>query len=300
MKKFKKIMSMAFALFAFCFLFTNVITVHAEEKKPGKVYVEPVLNAKGKWKDTTKMRILTDEMDSFEVEYGVADSIKNLKVNKKGLTAAVTYSYSGNMDYEDRGYSRISLYSTKPGKYTVSFNVVDAAGKSLGKKKMIIQVVHTTALIKKATFGKQTIVSHAVSYKNGAKKTVNKYTEKVTGSAGKLKITANSQYKITGLIVRYVDKNGKYVYKKINNGGNLTLSKTYGSVSRSTSGSSRSSKKYTDIWISYKDTFTGDTCKCSVVKNRGIKEVKRVYKTKLTGISRVQYSPYQDISLWQY
>lgn len=45
------------------------------------------------------------------------------------------------------------------------------------------------------------------------------------GASGKFKITANSQYKITGIIAVSVDKNGKYTYKKFKNGKKLTLSK---------------------------------------------------------------------------
>ena len=301
MRRFTKMMSVAFTLLAFCFLFGNVVTVNAAEKTPGKVYVEPVKTVKGKWVDTKKMRVVTDGTKTFDVEYAAGDSIKNLKVNKKGLTAAVTYTYSDSQEWEEAmGYSRITLYGTKPGTYTVSFTVVDINGKSRGKKKMTVQVVNSDSVTKKVTFGSQTVISDTVTYKNGTKKEVYKSNTKVKGSSGKLKVTPDSQYKITGLIVCYVDKNGKEVYKKVGNGANITLSKTYGYVSTSTGASNRSDKKLTYVWISYKDTFTGDTCKCSITKARGVKEVKRVCKNKLTGRTTVSYDAYANFGLWQY
>lgn len=300
MKSFKKIMSIAFTLIAFCFLFANVITVNAEEKTPGKVYVAPYQTVKGKWKDTTKMRVVTDQFAEFTVEYGEGDSIKNLKVNKKGLSAAVTYSYNEDRDYKDYGYSNITLYSTKPGKYKVSFNVVGADGKTVAKKSVTVQVVHSTELIKKATFGSQTVLANSVSLKNGTKKTTYKENRKVKGSSGKLKISPNSQYKITGMVVVSLDKNGKEVYKKIKNGGTVNLSKAYASLYRTPTYKSQSGKKWTYVYVSYKDTFFGNTCTYSISKSRGVKEVKCVYKNKLTGSISISYNPGSNFSLWQY
>lgn len=306
MKSFKKIMSTAFTLIAFCFLFANVMTVSAEEKIPGKVYVDPYWTVKDKLKNTTKLRVVTEQFHEFKVEYGAGDKIKNLKVNKKGMSAAVTYSRSENSAAEDYGYSEITLYATKPGKYKVSFNVVGADGKKVAKKSVTVQAVNGSGVIKKVTFGKQTVLEKSATLKNGTKKTVYKENFKVKGSSGKMKVTPNSQYKITGMVVVSLDKNGKEVYKKIKNGGTVTLSKEYDSLRRTSTYKETSGKKWTYIYISYKDTFFGDTCTYSVSKRRGVKEVKRVYKDKLTGWSSVSYYQAEDhedeasFSLWQY
>lgn len=300
MKSYKKIMSIAFTLLAFCFLFANVITVSAEEKVPGKVYVAPYWTVKGKLKDTTKLRVVTDEFHEFKVEYGAGDTIKNLKVNKKGMSAAVTYSRSENSEQKDYGYAEITLHATKPGKYKVSFNVVDLDGKTVAKKSVTVQAVHSSAVIKKATFGKQTVLEQSATLKNGTKKKIYKENFKVKGSSGKMKVTPNSQYKITGIVVVSLDKDGKEVYKKIKNGGTVNLSKAYAYLYKTPDYKSASSKKWTYVYVSYKDTFFGHTCTYSISKSRGLKEVKKVYKNKITGSSSVSYNPNADVSLWQY
>lgn len=300
MKSLKTILSSVFAMLAVCFLFANVMMVQAEERVDGKVYVAPYENVKGKLKDTTKLRVLTDEFKSIRIHHGAGDKIQKLKVNKKGLSAAVTTYSSDNITSRDYGYSYLEFYGTKPGKYKVSFSVVGVDGKTVAKKSITVQVVHSNATFKKISFGSQVVQLNTVTFKNGTKKIVNKSNTKVKGSSGVLRVTPNSQYKVTGIIVEYVDKNGKLVYKKIKNGGTVTLSKTYSRIEKSTTSYSRSSKKYTTLYISYKDTFFGDTCKYSIVKNRGRKEVKRVYKNAQTGRTEVSYSQYSSVDLWQY
>lgn len=305
MKRIKSFMLCIMTVMTFCLLLSNVLTVSAAtEKKEGEVYVEAYYDVKGNVQNTKKMRIGTMDMYSFEVEYGKGDKITNLKVKKKGgMTAKVTYSRE--YAYSDYGYSDISMYATKAGTYTVSFDVVDSQNKKLKSCSVKVQAVNSWEPIKKAVFGKKTVKTNTGSIKKGTLKTSSKTATKVSGKSGKIKVTPNSQYKITGLVVVAVDKNGKYTYKKIKNGKNITLSKTYENVYRYASDdgySSRSAKKYTYIYVSYKDKFFGDTRTYSISKARGRKEVKCVEKNKVTGRKTTSYSrcPSADITLWQY
>ena len=305
MKRIKRIMTTAFTLFAFCFLFANVVTVNAETSlTDGKVYVNYDYDVKGNVIQVKKMRIETfsEDVDSFGVRHAAGDKVTNIKVNKKGLEAKVidTSSY----EYSNYGYSYIGVYATKPGTYKVSFDVVDQNNKKRGHYTMQVQAVNSGSVIKKATFGKQTVVSNSASIKKGVKKTSSKGQTKVSGTSGKLKITANSQYKITGIVVVSVDKNGKYSYKKIKNGKKIALSKKYEESSSDAyyGTSSHTNKKYTYVYVSYKDKFLGHSLTYSITSARGRKEVKRVYKNGITGYKSTTYSrrPSATFELWQY
>lgn len=302
MKRIKSIMMCALSVLAFCFLFSGVQTVCAADYVDGKIYVNPVTDAKGNYKDCKKIRIETysDSASRFYVRYGSGDKIANLKVNKKGLSAVISDTHNGS----DYGYSYISLYAEKPTTYKVSFDVLNSQNKKRGHYTVQVQAVNSDAVIKKAVFGKQTIQLNSATIKKGVKKTSWKSASKVSGKSGKLKITPNSQYKITGIVVVSVNKNGQYVYKKFKNGKKLTLSQNYDSTSTSAySGTKKHSfKKYTRIYVSYKDKFLGDSVTYSVTKARGIKEVKCVRKYAATGRKTTSYErcPGATISLWQY
>lgn len=112
----------------------------------------------------------------------------------------------------------------------------------------------------------------------------------------------NSQYKLKSIIVVSTDKNGKYTYKKVKNGGNINLSKALEYNSKDTSGYyEKGSKKYTYICLSYKDKFLGDTVTCTISKSRGIKEIKYVRKNGQTGSKSVSFNRTRsDLILWQY
>lgn len=303
MKNFKKIMMSAFTVLTFCFLFANVQIVNAETSPvDGNIYINLGYDVKGNVKQQKKIRVVTYSADStvFDVRYGSGDKISNLKVNKKGLEAKVT----STVNYSSYGYSYISLYATKPATYKVSFDVVNSKNVKRGHYTVQVQAVNSNSIIKKATFGKQTVVSNAASIKKGVKTNSSKYSTKVKGSSGKLKLSTNSQYKITGILVVSVDKNGKYTYKKIKNNKKLTLSKNYEYTSTNAEYGTKyhSSKKYTYICVSYKDKFFGDTVTYSITNARGRKEVKRVEKDTFTGERTTTYSrcPSATLTLWQY
>lgn len=319
MKRIKQMLMCAIATFALCFMFANVITVQAADKETGKIYINAIQDKKGNWKSNKKLRIETyaDASDGREyyyywtsepyncarstikVEYAAGDKISNLKVNKKkGLEASVVQTYSNGSDY---GYTTIGVYATKAGTYKVSFNIVGANGKSKGKQTVTVQAVNNNAVYKKLTFGGQTVFENTTTVKGGKKTTKTKDNTKVSGKAGKLKITPNSQYKITGIIVRTVGSNGKYSYKKIKNGKTITLSKGYGYIYKTASGHNGTDvKKYTNVYVSYKDKFFGNTITYSITSKRGKKEVKYVHKNGVTGEKTVYYDAGSSFTLWQY
>lgn len=303
MKKIKKLMLSAFTMLTFCFLFANVLTVNAKTSPVnGNIYINYGYDGKGNVKSQKKIRVTTysSTIDSFQVRYGSGDKIANLKVNKSGLKAAVT----DTENYSDYGRSYISLYATKAATYKITFDVVNSSNVKRGHYTVQVQAVNSDALIKKATFKGKTVLSNTGTIKKSVKTNSSKSATKVTGSSGKLKVTANSQYKITGIVAAYVNKNGTYSYKKLKNGKTLTLSKAYESSSTSaySGSSSRSAKKYTYIYVSYKDKFLGNTVTYSVSSARGRKEIKCVRKNGLLGTTTTTYSrcPSATFTLWQY
>ncbi len=321
MKRFKQMLMCAIAVMALCFVFVNVTTVQAADKERGKIYINAIQDKKGEWKSNKKLRVETyaeaadgrnyyyywnEEpyncaMSTIQVEYAGGDKISNLKVNKKkGLEVSVVQTYSTS----DYGYTTIGVYATKAGTYKVSFNVVGKDGKSKGKQTVTVQAVNNNAVYKKVNFGSQTVFENTTTVKGGKKTTKTKGNTKVSGTAGKLKITPNSQYKITGIMVRTVGSNGKYSYKKIKNGKTITLSKGYSNTNKNATGYNSSAvKKYTDVYVSYKDKFFGNTITYSITSKRGKKEVKYVHKNGVTGKKQVIYGRGEGesyFSLWQY
>ena len=300
MKNLKKFFFAAVMCFAVGFIFNNTVTVFAADKVPGQIYIGGYYDVKDNYKSMLKYRVTVDNSSGFRVDYADGDSIAKVKVNKKGLTTAVTEYYKGT---NNNSYSYISFHGDKAGTYKLTITINDATGKKKATKKVTVQVVNNNSILKKATFGSQVVVSNETTMKSGTKKTVQKYNAKVKGASGSIKLTSNSQYKITGLIVVAVDANGKYTYKKVKNGGKITLSKGYESKSTSANGYNyRSDRKYTYIMASYKDKFFGDTVKYTITSKRGRKEVKCVEYDKATGRKSVYYSQYPSsiVTLWQY
>ena len=289
--------------FAICFLFANVLNVQAytyEDKAKNGVYIEAVRNVKGKWVNNTKQRISTFSIASIDVEFPEKSTIRNLKSNKKGLEVKQTY-YNGNIiDYYSYGKATLSLYATKTGSYKVTFDVYNKDGVKLQKCTLNILAVNDNNVIKTATLGKTKLRTSKATVKNGELTLSRSYVDKVSAKSGKLKVTGNSKYKITGLVVQGTDKNGKIYMKKIKNGKNIALSQDYEYGYHSGGHSYRGSRKYTYIYVSYKDTFTGNSVTYSVSSKRGKKEVVRTEKNKLTGTTEVIYDPSATLTLWNY
>ncbi|MCM1158813.1 MAG: hypothetical protein NC300_08810 [Bacteroidales bacterium] len=295
---------LSLVLFALLLLAGTGMTAKAADKVTGKVYVDAYQNAKGNWQSTKKKRVAVYSLTSFKVDYGYGDSISKLKANKKGLDLRVTRSYERHDDENRYGYSTVTMMAQKAGTYKVSFDVVDSQKKKKGHYTMtVLATAGTTDAISKVTFGKQTVFSYTGAIKKGTYTTTEVNAMKVSGTADRLKVTPNSQYKVTGVLVVSVGANGKYAYKKVKNGGTVTLSKDYESVSRYADGDySHSTRKYTYVYVSYKDKFLGDSLTYSVTNKRGRKEIKTIRKNGKTGEKSVSYSkiPTATVTLWQY
>lgn len=200
-------------------------------------------------------------------------------------------------DYE---YSTaiVTLSATKAGTYTVTVK----AGSITKKVKVLVTA--NGGAFKSAKLGKQVIKS--TSRKGNDKKltTTSVYSAKISGSlkSAKFKVSGEKGIKVTGMIVQYIDKNGKKKYQTVKkNGGKIKLSQDYENKSSSWTGSeSRNSKKVTRVLVSYKDTFLGTYTKYSVVTKHGYKQIKCTQKDQ-SGKVRVSYfSNRYNYTLWTY
>ena len=280
-----------------------------QKKADDTLYVNAQRNTKGGWSNLTKLRmeVCSGYILSSEI-YGAARiEVKSSK--PAGLKAIISDSYYDDRDNYDaeknvyKGYSwaDIYLYAFKPGTYTVTVTAKLSNGTTKTQKISVLAETQSGPF-KSVKLGKKAILSNTGKLKKGELVQQKSVMEKVTAKSGKLKITPNGKYKITGMIVVSVDKKGKASYKKVKNGKNIVLSKGYEYTSKDAKedGSYKSCKKHTYIYISYKDTFTGDSYTYSVSTKRGKKEVKYVRFEKQTGQKYVSYDASPSFDLWNY
>ncbi len=133
--------------------------------------------------------------------------VKNIKVDKNGLIAKNTYYYtSTSSDEYAAPYASIGLYAKKEGKYTVSYNICDKAGKKLSSGNVTVYVKNDSPF---------------KSVKFAGKELTNALTAK---KSGKLSISMNKGYKLKKITVTTYNKSGQRVVKTMKNNGTLTLS----------------------------------------------------------------------------
>ena len=194
-------------------------------------------------------------------------------------------------DYE---YSEadIQLDSTKKGTYSVKIKV--------GSKTTTVKVYVTdnVAPVSQMKLGKS--VLQKVSRKASSKSITNAYQSNFYVSSkvksGKLKLSATKGYKITGMVVAYVNKDGKAVYKKVKNGKKITLSQALAYRSTYIDGYySKNSKKCTKIFVSYKDSYTGYSVTYAPVKKGGLNKIKRTIKYTGDSTKYVDYLTYGSV-----
>ncbi len=195
------------------------------------------------------------------------------------------------VDATDYEYSEadIQLDSTKKGTYSVKIKV--------GSKTTTVKVYVTdnVAPVSQMKLGKS--VLKKVSRKASSKSITNAYQSNFYVSSkvksGKLKLSATKGYKITGMVVAYVNKDGKAIYKKVKNGKKITLSQALAYRSTSTYGYySKVSKKRTEIFVSYKDSYTGYSVTYAPVKKGGLNKIKRTIKKTGDSTKYVDYLTY--------
>ncbi len=195
------------------------------------------------------------------------------------------------VDATDYEYSEadIQLDSTKKGTYSVKIKV--------GSKTTTVKVYVTDnpRAVAQVKLGKS--VLKKVSRKASSKSITDVYQSNFYVSSkvksGKLKVSATKGYKITGMVVAYVNKDGKAVYKKVKNGKKITLSQALADRYTSTDGYySKASKKRTQIFVSYKDSYTGYSVTYAPVKKGGLRKIKRTIKKTGDSTKYVDYLTY--------
>ncbi|MBQ8199210.1 MAG: hypothetical protein IJZ76_07280 [Lachnospiraceae bacterium] len=249
------------------------------------------------WKSVLKMRVWPNYDASFNVYFGrEGDYISDVKVNKKGLTAGVTYQTNSTWsEGKYNCYGTITMIPQKAGTYTVSFNVRKADGSVAGSYKMKVYA-SDYGVYKQAKLGSKVVYKNTVKRKGTTFTEKYKSTYKVANSlkSAKLKLTAGKGYKITGLVYVSYNAKGKPVAKKVKNGGTIKLSQQYASQNYMADGrNTKSLKMYTDVYVSYKDKYLGTYVKYSVAKRHNQKMVKCVSKDQ-SGKVTTSYLPLED------
>ena len=268
------------------------------------VYIEEYTDANGKTKSFTKGTGTVFSEGSFSVnEHGGNHAIKNLKANKKGIKLAVTntnygtrYDSASDSDLPFRE-STIRYYATKTGTYKITFKV------NSKQYTYNLKIYASSNRAAKVTFGKQVVRDYSRTANASGYTYKAKVKSKVTGKSGKLTVKPTGPYKITGLVAETYNKKGNPVYTKLKNGGKLTLSKGYDKyISDDKTYSYSSPLKYTYIYISYKNTFTGESVTYSVGKNpdTGEKCIIRTTKDRYGTNKSYYVGGGSDIVLWQY
>ena len=158
------------------------------------------------------------------------------------------------VDASDYEYSKadIQLDSTKKGNYSVKIKV--------GSKTTTVKVYVTdnTTPVSQMKLGKSVL-------------------QKVSRKASSKSIT----------------EAGKAVYKKVKNGKKITLSQALAYRSTSTRGYyNKDSKKRTQIFVSYKDSYTGYSVTYAPVKKGGLSKIKRTIKFTGDSTKYVDYLTY--------
>lgn len=209
---------------------------------------------------------------------------------KNGADGQKNYQKVNATDYE---YSEavIQLDSTKKGNYSVKIKV--------GSKTTTVKVYVTdnTTPVSQVKLGKSVLkkVSRKASSKSITEAKQSNFYVSSKVKSGKLKVSATKGYKITGMVVAYVNKDGKAIYKKVKNGKKITLSQALAYRSTSTYGYySKDSKKRTQIFVSYKDSYTGYSVTYAPVKKGGLNKIKRTIKKTGDSTKYVDYLTYGD------
>ncbi|MBE5844248.1 MAG: hypothetical protein E7302_08715 [Butyrivibrio sp.] len=177
----------------------------------------------------------------------VGDRIANLKSSSVDLRV-----YTVSIKKGDKT-GKIGVWSKKPGKYTVDFDVVDAAGAVKEHKTVNVKVVigrYIESAVKDIKYnGKSLWLNPAYDAVNMPK-------------SGKVNVVMNKNFKLTGLRIGKRNANNEYVYSKVKNGKKITLDKkayTYSSSGSSYSYYTKNMESNTQLEITYKNKKTGET-----------------------------------------
>ena len=309
-KSLKKAFALLLALVVIFATFKTAPASSAEAKgstkySASKVYISPsYLSGYDKetiWKSVPKKRVQVYGASYVYVYYGDLAKITDVSVKGKGLVAYPS-DYVGSSN--GRKYGEIEFEAKKAGTYTVSFKIQKANGSKTKKYSFKVYASATTNPFKSVSYAGKTVSSSKGSMKKGVRTVKRVSNYKISKSSGRFKVNANSGYKITGLVVVTSNgKNGAAVAKSYKNGANIKTSTKRSYSSYSNGSSSRSSQKYTAVYISYKDTKMGTYVKYSVTKKHGTQEIKCVSKDingKVTTTYSLPSTGGGSIGLWRY
>lgn len=266
----------------------------------GGVNVNVTPNKVTQYADNSYAVTIADGSTSYKDLYDDGDGKGWYYKNYNGTQYSNDQSVEQPGSTSDYEYSTaiVTLSATKAGTYTVTVK----AGSITKKVKVLVTA--NDGAFKSAKLGKQVI--KATSRKGNNKKftTTSVYSAKISGSlkSAKFKVSGEKGIKVTGMIVQYIDKNGKKKYQTVKkNGGKIKLSQDYENKSSSWDGSeSRNIKKETNVLVSYKDTFLGTYTKYSVVTKHGYKQIKCTQKDQ-SGKVRVSYfTNSSSYTFWTY
>lgn len=264
---------------------TTTPEVNAASTKYKKgVYISPsYLYNSSKWVSTKVVRNTVYTSGGFYVylpERG--DTIANLKATKNKAIVRIDHTGSTSIQtgttYTYVPYVYVSYRTNKPGTINITFKIKKADGKYRSKKVHKFTVISTLngSAIKNINFAGHTIYDTKTVIKNKIKttKTVSDYR---TGlSSGRFYVTPNEGYKITGLVVATTEKDGSLKARSYANGATIPTSQNPEFGSFSGGSESGTTRKYTYIYISYKDTKLHTASKYSVVNVHGTQEIKCV------------------------
>ena len=308
-KSLKKVLALMLALAVILATFKVAPASNVEAKstkyKAGSVYISPdYLSGYSNetiWKSMPKTRARVYNTDEMYVYYNDMVAITDVKVKGKGLVAFPTGSVSTTNGIK---YSQIEFEARKAGTYTVSFKIQRANGSKTKSYSFKVFASASTSAFKSIKFAGKTVSSSKGSVKKGVRITKTSSNYKISKASGKLQVTGNSGYKITGLVV--VTNNGKNyaaTAKSYKNGAYINTSKNYAYTYKGEGEKIHSEKKHTAVYISYKDTKLGTYVKYSVTKKHGTQEIKCVSKSangQVTTSYSLPSASGGNINLWRF
>lgn len=203
-----------------------------------------------------KVRIHTN-MESMDLNFSYAaygDKVINIKTSSKNLKAKVTYiNQETGILSSNTLEGGISLYASKKGKYTVSFDMVNASG-TLRKHYKVTVYAFDDAAIKSVTVGKNVLDD-------------TQYSCYLKGSSGKVTVKLNSGYKLKKIEYGvWNNAKNEMVYKTIRNMSKIKYSTTLVEFNQEYSSTDLSYHTYmsslaalTELRITYIDKYSRGT-----------------------------------------
>lgn len=235
------------------------------------------INKKSLSKMKKKVKAVKTGSDSKAFSYHVKDYTEETEKN------ALAY----------KKYTSYELTFLKAGTYTIT---VTTYGKDYGSSSYVndewvyskdelvkyvttykIKVLKTDEIVASVQLGKAKISNKTTWEKTGGYSSISTRKTFLSGSKGKLTVKmADKNYKIQSIIIATYDKKGNKIYKAVKNKKSVTFGKykrkhTY-SYSYEDGGKyyeySTQLFKPTEVYISYKNMFTGEYTKWTVKKDK--------------------------------